>query len=238
MPDDAKAAGSFLHPSKGQLVIGVITAGVVAAYVYIKHKNQENAAAAAPSASAAGYGYGASAAGYGYGGLDSALAAQEGLYGNEYGYGIGVGTGTPPVAIISTNAEWAQAAEGSLSNDGYSAVSVAAALGYYLTGQSVNSSQESIVNAAIGMQGYPPTPGPNNYPPNIKSTGTGGQGGGGTSVPGYQAYAPGGKRLDQLTVPGVTYGMLAKANSKTAAKYLGKPLPKGYGYYVPKHNQP
>jgi hypothetical protein len=191
--------------------------------------------------SAAGYGYGA----YGYG-------AEYG-YGSEYGYGYGpygygfgaMGGGGYPsyygygtTTTATTNAAWAQNVTAQLTNQGYSGTAILTALGLYLDGGTVvqGSQNDTIIQAAEAIGGPPPQQGAGGFPPAIHY-GTGG-GGTGQTVGGYQAYAPGGKRLDQLTVPGVTYDELAAKNPGVAAKYSGKPLPKGTAYYVPKEPAP
>jgi len=55
-------------------------------------------------------------------------------------------------------------------------MTVASALGAYLNGQEVNSSQVNIIDAAIGIEGYPPVAGASGFPPGIKTGGTTGGG--------------------------------------------------------------
>jgi len=196
---------------RGPLIFGAVAAAGVGIYVYIKHKNA--AASASPATFGYGYGYG----GYGYGGFGGQLTpeelAEEGAYpygygGYPYGYGsgIGVGVGSPfpvtgTVAPVATNAAWAQAAEQELEGNGYDPTTVAAALGKYITGGTVTADQQSIIQAAIAFEGYPPQPGANNYPPNIHTQTSpgqsGGSGGGTTSA-------------TQVKIP-VTFGEQANA---------------------------
>lgn len=67
----------------------------------------------------------------------------------------------------TTNAQWAQAAEEYMTQQGYDALAVAAALGKYLTNQNLTDDQLSIVQTAIAFEGYPPTsvPAPHVAPP-------------------------------------------------------------------------
>jgi hypothetical protein len=71
-------------------------------------------------------------------------------------------SGTVPGSVdlstgaITTNAQWTQAAVKDLSNIGYDAIAVTEALGRYLGGQSVTSSQANMVRAAIAYEGPPP----------------------------------------------------------------------------------
>lgn len=190
---------------RGPLIAGVLVAAGGGIYLWYKHKSS-SAAVTAPTGF--GYGYGA----YGYG-LTPEEMASEGLY--PYGYGgvpagygyggIGVGVGSPfpvtaPVTPVTTNAEWAQAAEQQLENNGYDAATASAAIGKYITGGTVTADQESIVQAAIAFEGYPPQPGANNYPPNIHTGPATGQSGGGGSGSGGGTTS-----ASKVTIP-KTYG--------------------------------
>lgn len=84
----------------------------------------------------------------------------------------GAGAGGNVIAP-STNASWAQQVEAYLSSIGYNAVTVAAAIGKYLTGQTLSADEAAIVAAALGFFGQPPqgappihtTPPPGQNPP-------------------------------------------------------------------------
>ncbi len=161
-------------------------AGVAAVgYAVWKKKKAAAAAAATPTATTA-YGYAA----YGYG---SELTDEEQGIASEYAYegysygGIGaygIGTSEPSTNNpVATNAEWAQYAQQFLVNQGYTATTVANALGAYITGSNVGDN-ESIVQAAIAFEGYPPAAGSGGYPPSINTGGTNtGQGGGTGTTP-------------------------------------------------------
>lgn len=79
---------------------------------------------------------------------------------------------TGPGSYVN-NAEWAQAAEAYLIQEEPNAdpSAIAAALGAYITGAQVNTSQITIIQQAIAFQGDPPVPGENGDPPNINETG-------------------------------------------------------------------
>lgn len=171
MPFDLSA----LKRHKVAFVIGGLVAGGIAFYAYEKNKSAGSTAAAPPGSSSFGYGYGyglgASGALYGYG---------YGAYGyGAYGYGGfpgggvpgGVGVPQPPVPPPApppaSNAQWAQEAETALTAQGYNGLHVAAALGKYLTAQTLTADQESIVQTAIAFENYPPVPGPHGFPPAI-----------------------------------------------------------------------
>ena len=137
---------------------------------------------------ATGYVYGspedqqalATASGYGAPYDTSQLGG--GLGGYYYGPGGSTQTVPPGPGNFADNAEWAQYAEtymiDTLSAD---ANSVGNALGKYITGQPVDSTQQNIVQEAIAVAGYPPVSGPGGYPPNIRTSSGGGGGGGGGS---------------------------------------------------------
>lgn len=168
--------------NKKMWLIGGGVAVIVGGYVMLKKKNQ---GASGSASGAYAYGYGA----YGYGAMTSVPLAYGygsqgyGYYGYGGAYGGMGGYGSPappsvPAQVATTNAGWAQAAESYLTSQGYASMTVAAALGKYLTGQTVNSSDQAIIEAAIAFEGYPPTAGANNYPPNIHTAGQGSQGSG------------------------------------------------------------
>ena len=216
MPNTVHVPGLGNVPRSG-LIIGIIAGVGGGVYIWWRHKNQ--AASAAPAAASAfGYGYGYGYGGYGYSNPafnDPYITGAYG-YGGMYGYGIGVGYGAgvpnPPSApsqVASTNAAWAQAAESYLSNTGgYDPGTVAGALGIYLSGGTPTTDQQSIIDAAIAFEGYPPTAGPNGYPPAIHTAPPGGQTGGGGSGGGTGTAT-------KVRVP-ITFGM----NANTAIQKI------------------
>jgi hypothetical protein len=161
-------------------VVGVSLAGLGVTAFLIYRYQKKTAAQTAAATSAANATAAAAASGYGYG---TNGVYPNGYYGYgepQYSYGYGAsggfeagyyGYGTPeaPVAPVTTNAQWTQAAITQLSGQGYQARSIAGALGAYITGKEVDATQERIIDAAIGVEGYPPQAGPNNYPPSIKT---------------------------------------------------------------------
>jgi hypothetical protein len=98
---------------------------------------------------------------------ENAVAGQSSIdYSSAYGsggYGP-VGTSAAPLVPSTTvqgttyasNAAWAQAVEAGLTDIGYSSTDIAAALGRYLGGLSLTSTQATIVQAAIAEYGPPP----------------------------------------------------------------------------------
>lgn len=242
----------FGHIKKGYALAG---AGVLLVIVVVWYRQRQSAQAATAAATAATDAVTSDtsatdidpATGYPYGSAEdqAALEAQSSYTGDSsylgdyYGYsgdGSYGGSIPAPTEGFTTNGEWSQAAEQYMLNSdpNASADSIAAALGKYIAGSPVTSTQQTIVQEAIAFEGYPPVNGPNGYPPSVNVQATGTPPPTSKTTGGYEAYAPGGKRLDQLTVPGVTYQDLAAKNPGVAKKYMGKPLPKGTAYYVPK----
>lgn len=218
--------------NRRQVIIGVVVLGGAVAgyeiYKYEKNKQAAQQAATDSAAAASGYGYGVgdnaqTAYGYGASGATYGYGASGGFPAGYYGYGTpappGGGSSTPPVAA-TTNAQWDQAAITQLQDDGWDAQTVAGALGAYLNGREVNSSQVNIVDAAIGIEGYPPVAGASGYPPAVHTGGTGGGGGGGGQGPG----SGGGS---SVTVPSVVHD-----RADTARQELRRA---GFGYNISDH---
>jgi len=201
MPSDVNVPG-LGRTGKGTILAVLIAGAAVGGYL-ILHKKKTTPATTQQPANQYGYGgygtYGYRTYGYGnppgeyfgYGyapdeGLGEAIPLSD-LYGyaSEYGYAGGVAGSTTGGAAPTTNAQWTQAALTALTGEGYSATTVLAALGLYLTGGQLNANQEAIVNAAIASEGYPPVSGANGYPPAMNvstSTGQSGSSGSGTGT--------------------------------------------------------
>jgi hypothetical protein len=113
------------------------------------------------------------ATGFAYGSAeDSAALAQMGGIGyTPYGGGGGGTTGQFPTGVgppFTTNAAWGQYCEQTMGSSGSD--SIAAALGHYLTGSPLQSGESTIVDQAIAVGGYPPTAGPNGFPPGLNTS--------------------------------------------------------------------
>lgn len=191
MADTISIAGK---PVKKRAVgIAAVGTGIFGLLYYKYYKNQQAsqqaAAAAAAAQTATGTGAGSSdqidpATGFPYGSAEdeAALTSQAG-YESPGGYGIYNTTGYPyesnyypngntiPGTGMTTNAQWAQAAESYLVNTtGADPNTVGNALGKYITGQPVDpDAQQPIIEQAIAFEGYPPQSGPNGYPPAIQT---------------------------------------------------------------------
>lgn len=173
----------FGQVSKGKFA-GVLVGGLgVSAYMIYRYEKKAKAAAAANATSSQeGYGYGTAANGYGYGtGVTYGYGASGGFPpSGYYGYGTVAPPGSSsPGVPATTNAQWVQAAITQLGNNGFSVQHVATVLGEYITGHPIAPGDVHIVDAAIGIEGYPPDSGNNGFPPGIHTGGTtgGGQGG-------------------------------------------------------------
>jgi len=152
-----------------------------------QHKSAEAAKTAATTAATTtassmspygyGYGYGAYAFqpyGYGYGPEGLGAYGGSGDYGYGY-YGAGEPVNEEVPAAAATNAQWSEAAMTALTAAGWSGSDVLTALGLYLTGAPVSSTQAGIIQAAIAAEGYPPAPGASGYPPAINQSSSTGQ---------------------------------------------------------------
>jgi hypothetical protein len=78
-------------------------------------------------------------------------------------------TNGPP---FTSNAAWSQYAISVLQGDGYDPGTLSGELGAYLSGQPVTPAQQSDINAAVAVAGYPPVAGPNGKPPAINVSGS------------------------------------------------------------------
>jgi hypothetical protein len=179
--------------SKNVAVSAAVVFGGGAVYVVYKMEKAKKAAAAATAAATAATAQSSAAYAYGYGSGGTYPGGYYG-YGSEYGYGgtpggaayYAYGVGTPTGAAM-TNAAWAQAAINQLTQEGYNAQTVSAALGAYLTGQPIPAGGDTIVSAAIGIEGYPPQEVP---PMQVGGTTGGGTGGGQTAPAGGTVTVP------------------------------------------------
>lgn len=155
---------------RGALFAGGLAVVGVGGYLLYKHFTKP----VTPPTGAAAYGYGAGAYGYGsnmpygYGYGYNSPYGTAGFGGGGYpygGFGYGYTGGTPGPTPITTNAQWGQAAESAMGSTG--ADSIAAAIAKYLFGLPLDENQAQTVQEAVAVVGYPPVPGPGNYPPQM-----------------------------------------------------------------------
>lgn len=148
-------------PKKALLIGGGLAIVAGGAWVYLQHRN-----AASGTTAAAGDTTDT--------GDDSSLADEElqdsgaidpntGLpYSTEGG---SVGSVSVGASGFTTNAAWSQFAISELEDP----AGLSAALGVYLTGGVPTAAQETLIDEAIAIAGYPPVAGPANYPPGIRT---------------------------------------------------------------------
>jgi hypothetical protein len=148
--------------TRNWLIIGTIAAGGIVIWYVMRARSR--AATTDPNVDpATGIPYAEEMGAYGgYGVGGGGSPSMFGYYDPSTGAYI-TGSGSPGGTVVTTpttNAEWAQQVEAYLQQLGYDPITVAAALGKYLTGQTLSSDQSGIVAAAKGFYGNPPTPTP------------------------------------------------------------------------------
>lgn len=215
--------------SKKTAILGGAAVVILAGIVYMRSRKASQAAATANAGANTGID---PATGYAYGSAEDAAAlANQASYINPsvpYAPGGGGGlsdTGTLGPGGFTNNAQWAQYAETTLASNG--AVSdisaLSAAIGKYLTDQPVNGDQQSLINQAIAIAGYPPVSGPSGYPPSINTSGgttpTGSAPGAVTGLHGGQRAADG-VLLYWNATPGATSYNLYAADGTTLDRGL------------------
>jgi hypothetical protein len=171
---------------RGAVLAGGLAVVAVGGYLAYKHFTTKSVP---PTGTPYAYGYGASAYGagsnvpFGYGyGYGAYSPYGTGGFGGGYpggGY-YGYTGGGPGPTVITTNAQWGQAAEAAMGSSGTD--SIAAAIAKYLFGGTLDENQAQIVQEAIAVTGYPPVPGPGNYPPQMHVSGKRKHKGGGNAT--------------------------------------------------------
>lgn len=246
MPDTVDIFG--LHMSKGAALAGGGALVVVGGYLVYKKLKKPKTTTPATGAGGAAYAYGYGAYAYGYGvhgamygygfgtqaygyGVYSPYGSAYGPYG-PYGYGAygsGISEVIPPP--VTTNAQWAQAAEAQLAANGVDSNTALAAIGLYLAGGNLTANQASIVQEAIAVEGNPPVPGAAGYPPAVHYQTSTGQGGGGqqtTTVPNVVGKTAG-QAHDALVaaqlVPIADPGQKATSRVRSTSPGAGKTVP-------------
>lgn len=192
MPDSINPVKGVSKPT---WIIAIGAGAIVGGYFLYKHFHKPPAAP-----TTAGYGYGSA---YGYGGSPAGYG-----YGTSpiYGYGFG-GTGLFPsgygggygyqgMPSPTTNSQWFQAAMAYLTQSGTSTLTAEAALAKYLAGQPVTAQQAQVIQIAEAAVGPPPQAGPNGYPPNVNTSGSGGGGNAQNPVTGLKVSQPGSTGVD------------------------------------------
>lgn len=157
-----------------------------------------------------------------------------GGYGGGYGGGSGGGLSsstTDPDEVITNNAQWAQRAIAALSDVGIETTVASLAIGLYLAGVELSTTQADIVRQALALVGDPPvgthpikvntgTPPPNNNPPDTNPPPANNDDGALHGKKGADLAAPTGLR---------TWG---NGPSKTTVPLEWNPVPGAVGYRV------
>jgi hypothetical protein len=180
--------GTLNIPGVGKLPTWAVLGGVgIVIVLIIRNRKSSGAAAAAGTATdpAGNTGVIDPATGYVYGSPQdtaalqtSAAAGTADTSGTTAGTVSGQVSNGPP---FTTNAAWSQYAVSVLEGNGYDPGTLTAELGAYLDGQPVTAAQETDINAAVAVAGYPPVAGPNGMPPAINVSGSKSGGGSGSS---------------------------------------------------------
>lgn len=177
--------GTVNIPGVGKLPTWAVLGGVgIVIVLIIRNRSSSGAAAAAGTATdpAGNTGVIDPATGYVYGSTQDTAALQtSAAAGTADTSGTTAGTVGGQVANgppFTSNAAWSQYAVSVLQGNGYDPGTLTAELGAYLDGQAVTAAQETDINAAVAVAGYPPVAGPNGMPPAINVSGS--KSGGGT----------------------------------------------------------
>lgn len=139
-------SGTSVDPVTGLPYSEDNTVDPLTGITYLQEAQQYGSVSAAESSVQAGN----SVSPYSYGTTESGSSA--GSYYTPYSTFTGTQTGTN----YTSNAQWAQAVEAGLTDIGYAPTDVSAALGRYLAGLSLTSSQASIIQAGLAEYGNPP----------------------------------------------------------------------------------
>lgn len=164
MADTVNVPGVGATPKRNVAIGLAVLAGILGVAYYRHAKSQQAASAASTAASTATP-------------ADTTIPAtaydpNAGLTGvagsaGPYSQGYYNAPGSYPQGYV-TNGQWAQAAEAYLTSIGADPTTVGLALGKYLTGQTVTTAQQDVIDQAIAFANYPPVNGPGGYPPNIR----------------------------------------------------------------------
>jgi|SRR5215467_143824 len=143
--------------TRNWLIIGAVAVGGVVIWWATRSRSAQQTAGSTDGAidPSTGIPYSQEYSGFGAQGTTPSLYGYVDPSTGAFISGVGAGA-TGVVTAPSTNASWAQQVESYLQNLGYDPVATAAAIGKYLTGQTLTSDQSGIVSAAQGFFGPPP----------------------------------------------------------------------------------
>jgi hypothetical protein len=198
------------------VIVGVVLVGGLGIYAYRKRQADASAASSTDTTGEAGTTDTTvdPATGYAEGSPEdlAALESQDTASSigsiDDSGGGSSGGISTPPATGFASNGAWAQAAETYLvTNGGGDAATIAAALGKYVTGQSLTDAQKSVAEQAIAFNGYPPISDPDGYPPSMRQTPT-------VVAPVPAVKTPSGVKAISATKTGVLVGWNGQPNAR------------------------
>jgi hypothetical protein len=191
--------GQLSIPGIGKLPTWAVLAGVgVVLLLILRNRSAASSAASSPGSAtstdpAGNVGVIDPATGYVYGSTQDTAALQTSAAASTPDTSGTVDTSVsgqvsngPP---FTSNAAWSQYAISQLP--GIDPTTLADELGLYLAGSPVTAAQETDVNAAVAVAGYPPVAGANGYPPAINVSGSKSGGGSGSSGSGPSSGSPG-----------------------------------------------
>jgi hypothetical protein len=174
-----KTKGTISIPGVGKLPTWAVLGGVgIVLVLIIRSRSKASAAAAAGTATdpAGNVGVIDPATGYVQGSPQDqaalAASAAAGTADTSGTSGGSVGTQVTNGPPFTSNAAWSQYAISVLQGNGYDPGILSAELGAYLNGQAITPAQQSDINAAVAVAGYPPVAGPNGKPPAINVSGS------------------------------------------------------------------
>lgn len=172
---------------------------------------------------ATGQTYGDEAVGAGTYGSYGTTGADQGIIGYDAqgnpiyapGYGPAPGDGTTGGPPFATNDAWANwvISQMTTNDPSLNVGNLTDALGLYLDGAAVSPAQKTLVLDAEAVGGPPPVAGANNYPPNVKVTGSGGPQPGDVAVPNIVGLG-----LDSADAALKTAGLKYNTDIKNPAK--------------------
>lgn len=232
-PAPHKTKGQLVIPGIGKLPTWVVLGGVgVVLVLIIRHRSSSSAAAAGTSTDPAGnVGVIDPATGYVFGspqdtaGLATSAAVSTPAPGGAGGGSIGDQvTNGPP---FTSNAAWSQYAVSILENHGYDPGELSNTLGLYLAGQPVTAAQQSEINAATAVAGYPPVAGANGHPPAISVSGSVAGGGTGSTGGGPGSGSPG--TGGPITVPPVNLDTSHVYSNSVQVTWMAPTIPAKQG---------
>lgn len=205
------ANSSAIDPVTGLPYSEDSTVDPLTGMTYLAEAQQYGSVAAAESAVSSGsstLGSGYSGSGYSSSGL---------AYGNPTS-----NVTSPTGTTFTSNAQWGQSAIAALEQLGYSSSDASTAIGVYLAGMTLTTTQAQLVQVAIGELGEPPSP----LPVNITQAGSNSGGSGSTGSTGSTGGSSGGT-TGVVNVPDCAGQTTGQAHNTIVAAGLKPVAPAG-----------